>query len=95
MGLLPSVHFTCWFGRRTPTYNKGMATFQVTPPENFSFTDPEEWPKWIRRFERFRQVSELDEKEEETQVSNLIYCMGDEADDILRSFGLSAEESKK
>ncbi|KAL5517029.1 hypothetical protein EMCRGX_G002494 [Ephydatia muelleri] len=56
---------------------------------------PEEWPKWIRRFERFRQVSGLDTKEEETQVSNLIYCMGDEADDILRSFGLSADDSKK
>ena len=37
----------------------------------------------------------LDAKEEETQVSNLIYCMGDEADDILRSFGLSADDSKK
>ena len=72
-----------------------MATFQVTPPENFSFMHPEEWPKWIRRFERFRQVSGLDTKEEETQVSNLIYCMGDEADDILRSFGLSADDSKK
>ena len=28
-------------------------------------------------------------------MSNLIYCMGDEADDILRSFGLSADDSKK
>ena len=91
----PFILSSCWFGRRTPTYNKGMATFQVTPPENFSFTHPEEWPKWIRRFERFRQVSGLDAKEEETQVSNLIYSMGDEADDILRSFGLSAEDSKK
>ena len=36
----------------------------------------------------------LDAKEEETQVSNLIYCMGDEADDILRSFGLSADDSR-
>ena len=72
-----------------------MVTFQVTPPGNFSFMHPEEWPKWIRRFKRFRQVSGLDAKEEETQVSNLMYCMGDEADDILRSFGLSADDSKK
>ena len=90
----PFILSSCWFGRRTPTYNQGMVTFQVTPPENFSFTHPEEWPKWIRRFERFRQVSGLDAKEE-TQVSNLIYSMGNEADDILRSFGLSAEDSKK
>ena len=39
-------------------------------------------------------MSGLDAKEEESQVSNLIYCMGDEADDILRSFGLSAADSK-
>ena len=93
--LLPVVHFTVllvW--TLNSTYNKGMATFQVTPPENFSFMHPEEWPKWIRRFERFHQVSGLDAKEEETQVSNLIYCMGDEADDILRSFDLSAADSK-
>ena len=91
----PFILSLCWFGRRTPTYNKVMATFQVTPPENFSFPHPEEWPKWICRFERFRQVSGLDAKEEETRVSNLIYCMDNEADDILRSFGLSAEDSKK
>eukprot|EP00731_Ephydatia_muelleri_P011914 Em0006g808a len=52
----------------TSARSKGMATFQVTPPENFSFMHPEEWPKWIRRFERFRQVSGLDAKEEETQM---------------------------
>ena len=28
-------------------------------------------------------------------MNTLIYSMGDEADDILRSFGLSEEDSKK
>ena len=37
----------------------------------------------------------LDSKDEEVQVNTLLYSMGDEADDILRSFKLSAEDAKK
>ena len=71
------------------------ATYQVQPPEQFNFTRQEEWPKWSRRFERFRKASGLGEKDEEAQVNTLIYTMGDEADDVLRSFGLSADDAKK
>ena len=71
------------------------ATYQVTPPEQFNFSRPEEWTKWVRRFERFRKASGLEEKDEEVQVNTLIYAMGDDADDILRSFRLSAADSKK
>ena len=35
------------------------------------------------------------EKSEETQVNTLIYTMGDEADDILRSFKLEEADGKK
>ena len=70
------------------------ATYQVSPPEQFSFSRPYEWPKWIRRFERFRSASGLSGKGSEVQVNTLIYSMGDEADDILRSFGLTEEEKK-
>ncbi|CAB4025773.1 Transposon Ty3-G Gag-Pol poly, partial [Paramuricea clavata] len=44
---------------------------------------PNEWTRWIRRFERFRIATELDKKEEAKQVNALIYTMGDEADDII------------
>ena len=71
------------------------ANYQVSPPERFNFTQPREWPKWIRRFERFRTATELSSKGEEVQVNTLIYSMGDEADDILRSFKLSDEDKKK
>ena len=71
------------------------ATYQISQPEPFDFASPEEWPKWLRRFERFRQASGLTDKSEEAQVNTLIYCMGDRADDILRSFKLSAEDAKK
>lgn len=72
-----------------------MASYQIPPPERFDFGHPEEWPKWIRRFERFRQASGLAEKSEESQINTLIYAMGDEADDILSTFGLTTEEKKK
>ncbi len=71
------------------------ATFQVSAPEPFNFSCPAEWTKWRRRFERFRKASGLDASDEEAQVNTLIYAMGDQADDILRSFGLSEEDAKK
>ena len=76
----------------TPTV--ATSTYQIFQPESFDFVNPEEWPKWLRRFERFRQASGLAEKSQEAQVNTLIYCMGDRADDILRSFKLSEEDSK-
>ena len=68
------------------------AAYHVQPQEPFTFTRLEEWPKWARRFERFRSLSENDKT---VQVSTLLYSMGDEADDILRSFTLSADDMKK
>ena len=69
-----------------------VAAYQIAPPERFNFSRPEEWPRWIQRFERFRQASGLCEKSQEIQVNTLIYVMGDEADDILSSLGLSEEQ---
>ena len=50
--------------------------------------------KWIRRFEKFRQASDLCSKPEESQVNTLIYSMGDQADNILHSFTLLEEDQK-
>ena len=63
--------------------------YQVQPPEPFTFTRPVDWPKWLRRFERFRTASGLAEKADIVQVNTFLYSMGDEADDILRSFNLT------
>ena len=71
------------------------ASYHISTPERFNFTQPEEWPKWIRRFERFREASGLSAKSEKSQVNTLIYTMGDEADDILSSFGLEEDQKTK
>ncbi|KAJ7986631.1 hypothetical protein DPEC_G00341880 [Dallia pectoralis] len=65
------------------------ATFTIQPPEAFEFSKPQQWEKWIRRFERFRLASNLHLSSEANQVNTLIYCMGDEADDILRGQALT------
>ena len=60
-----------------------MATYQVPAPAHFNFRQPEEWCKWLHRFEYFRQASDLSD---EKQVKALVYAMGDEADDSLNHF---------
>ena len=63
-----------------------MATqFQITPPGSFSFKS-EHWEQWIRRFERFRSASGLADKSEAVQVDMLIYCLGEQAEEIYNSF---------
>lgn len=69
--------------------------FQFAPPDKFDFAQPAEWTKWIQRFERFREASELSKKPETLQISTLIYCMGTTAEDIFKSFVLSAEDQQK
>ena len=72
-----------------------MATYQIAPPEKFISSQPDEWPKWIRRFEQFRVASGLKAKSEKTQVNTLVYSMGTEADDILYSFDLMDAQKKE
>lgn len=70
-----------------------MATYQISAPTPLDFF-LKEWRlvKRIRRFERFRQSSELGE---ENQINTLIYSKGDTADDIYQSFWLSEEDANK
>ena len=44
---------------------------------------PDEWPRWLRRFDQFRMASGLAADSEEKQVSTLIYCLGEEAEDAM------------
>ena len=76
-------------------YTWCQKSYQIAPPAPFNFSRTDEWPRWIRRFERFRQASGLVEKSEENQVNTLIYTMGDAADDIFQAFMLQDEDKKK
>ena len=67
-------------GNQAPMTNP--VSYQISPPEEFDFSKPTEWIKWIRRFERFRSASGLSKRDEESQVNTLLYSMGSKSDDI-------------
>lgn len=72
-----------------------MASFQIDPPEAFTFATPNEWPSWKKRFLRYRTASGLQAAAEERQVDTLVYLMGTQAEDIFNTFKLSTENAKK
>ena len=71
-----------------------MSTAQLNTPEPFDFAIPKSWIKWRRRFERYRQESNLIEQSGEMHVSKLIYSIGDQSKDILVAFGLTEDEQR-
>ena len=71
------------------------ASVLLIPPEQFDFTQPDGWPRWIKRFERYRVASSLFERSEPVQVSTLICAMGEQTEDFFTSFGLSEEEAEQ
>ena len=70
----------------------GMASLRLQPPDPFNFRNPDE--KWKRRSEQFRSASGLESEGEQRQVSTLLYCLGEEADDVLTSTNISEEDRK-
>ena len=59
------------------------------------FSRPEEWSKWIRKFERFPIASGLASQEDDVQMNTLKDAMGDQADDVVCSFALSDVDRRK
>ena len=71
-----------------------MANVRLQPPAPFNFRNPDEWPRWKRRFEQFRTASGLADEAQPRQVSALLYCLGEEADDVLTSTNISEDDRK-
>lgn len=73
----------------------GMATnVTLTPPEKFDFRRPDEWPKWKRRFQQFLTASGLADANSARKVSTLLYCLGEEGDDVLTSTDITEDGHK-
>ena len=71
-----------------------MAQIQLKPPEPFNFKNPDDWPRWKRRFGQFRVALGLIEESPTKQVNTLLYCLGEEADAVLASTHATEEERK-
>ncbi|KAK0135441.1 hypothetical protein N1851_028708 [Merluccius polli] len=66
-----------------------VAAPQLAPPGKFDFTNANEWPRWLKRFERYRIVSGLNKQSQEFQVNAFMYAAGDNAEDILNVLPLT------
>ena len=69
-----------------------MAEIRLQPPDSFNFRNPDDWPRWKRRFAQFRDASGLGEQAGSKQVNTLLYCLGEEAEPVLASTGATAED---
>ena len=67
-------------------------TVQLKPPSPFPFNRPDEWQKWRRRFEQFRETSGLSTESQQRQISTLLYTMGEEAEDTLMLTKITDDE---
>ena len=65
------------------------ATLTLQPPAPFNFSKSDDWPKRIKRFEQYCVASRLSKDPEAKQVSTLLYCLGEEAEDVLSSTNIS------
>ena len=71
-----------------------MAQLRLQPPEPFNFRNPDDWARWKRRFAQFREASSLDQEAETKQVNTFLYCIGDEAEEVLASTSITDDERK-
>ena len=71
-----------------------MTQLQLQPPTPFDFRTPDDWPRWKRRFNHFRVASGLATTAAPQQVSTLLYCLGEEAEAVFVSTGLTEDERK-
>ena len=72
-----------------------MASGWLQPPSSFDFKMPDEWPQRKRRFEQFRLALGLPAEDDDRQVSTLLYCMGEDAENTHTSNNISACDRKK
>ncbi|KAL1443699.1 hypothetical protein MTO96_007282 [Rhipicephalus appendiculatus] len=72
-----------------------MASFVIQPPDAFNFSSPNEWPKWKKRFERFRTSSGLCVKPELHQVDALLYIMGTRGEHTASEGGVYDVSNKR
>ena len=71
-----------------------MAQIRLQPLDPFNFRNPDDWPRWKRRFQQFREASGLSEAAAPKQISTFLYCLGEEAEAALSSTNATAEERR-
>ena len=70
-----------------------MAEICLQPPNPFNFKVPDEWPQWRCHCEQFHASSGLQDASASKQVI-MLYCLGEEAESMLKSTNITKEETK-
>ena len=72
-----------------------MVSVPLQPPHSFNYCSLDDWLKWKRCFEQYCLASGLSGGSNARQVSTLLYCLGEEAVDVLTSANTSEDDRKK
>ena len=67
----------------------------VKPSKSFDFPKFEEWPRWVKQFERYLVISGLSKREGALQVNALLYALGGQSEDIFTSFTFDDSADQK
>jgi hypothetical protein len=68
------------------------ANIALKPPGRFNFKQPDDWPKWKRRFLQYLSATGLEGETDARKISTLLYCLGEEAEDVLTSTSITDAE---
>ena len=71
------------------------ANVSLNPPGRFDFKRPDARPKWKRRFQQYLTATGLDKEEDARKTSTLLYCLGEESEDVLTSTNITEADRKK
>jgi len=71
----------------------GWIHFQT--PEKFNFRQLDEWPCWRKCFKQFCIASGLSTESQAHQVNTLLFCLGEKAEDLLRSTNITDDKRKE
>ena len=77
---------------KNPRVNRKRTMAQLSTPKQFNFSNSDDWPRWKNDSNSF--VTHLVESEQR-QVSTLLYCLGEDADDVLVSTNITEDERKR
>ena len=69
-----------------------MAGKGLRAPDPFNFQTPDQWPRWKKRFEQYLLASGFSKEIKVSQVNTLLYCIGLDSEDTLRSTGITDDE---
>ena len=67
-------------------------SINLQSPPSFDFKSSDTWSHWRQQFEQFRIASSIEDDTPARQTSTLLYCLGEEADLVLTSMNVTAED---